>query len=640
MRWPADRLCTSLSHHYHYHYHYQYRSLLRACARGAFLEEGQKLHAAVLKNGVADTPDSFIHNALLHMYAACGCTSSAGRLFDQIPCTHRDTVDWTTLMRCYGRQGLPRHALFVFRAMRVEGVRPDEVTLLCLFNACSRLGEVVVGAQGHLCMIKTGLPFSVTARNAAMDMYVKCGLMCDARRVFEEMSERTVVSWTVILSGALKWEGLENGIRIFDEMPERNEVACTVMIAGYLERGFPKEASVLIGTMLSSSCSMLNHVTLCSILSACSLSGDLTVGGWVHAYVMKTVGNDLHLMVGTGLVDMYAKCGRINTASQVFERMAYRNVVTWNAMLSGLAMHGRGKDVLSLFPRMVSEAQPDDITFVSILSACSHSGLLDQGFRYFRDLGPVYGIEPKVEHYACIVDLFGRAGRLEDALALVREMPIPPNEVVLGSLLASCSLHGKLQLGEHLLQELIQIDPCNADYHVLLSNMYTLAGRRDNADFLRQVLKKRGIRKVPGISSIHVNAQVHQFTSGDKSHPRTQEIYSMLDVMIQRLRLAGYVPNTASQTFSVSDSQINDADEQEEKEQALFSHSEKLAISFGLISTKPGMTLHIFKNLRICQDCHASIKLISSIYNREIIIRDRFRFHSFKQGSCSCSDYW
>ncbi|XP_043726072.1 pentatricopeptide repeat-containing protein At5g15340, mitochondrial-like [Telopea speciosissima] len=166
-------------------------------------------------------------------------------------------------------------------------------------------------------------------------------------------------------------------------------------------------------------------------------------------------------------------------------------------------------------------------------------------------------------------------------------MPIPLNEVVLGSLLASCILHGKLQLGKHLLQELIQIDPCNTDYHVLQSNMYTLAGRHDNADFLCQVLQKWGIKKVPGISSIHVNAQVHQFTLRDKSHPQTQEIYSMLDVMIQQLRFAGYVPNTASQAFSVSENQINDADEQEEKEHVLFSHSEKLAISFGLISTKP-----------------------------------------------------
>ncbi|KAJ4961491.1 hypothetical protein NE237_021401 [Protea cynaroides] len=633
MRWPADLVCASLSPT-------SYRSLLRACARRASLEEGQKLHATLLKNGLANPPDSFIHNALLHMYAACGCSSSARLSFDQIPCTHRDTVDWTILMGCYGRHGHPRHALLLFHAMRIEGVRPDEVTLLCLFNACSRLGDIVVGAQGHLCVIKTGLPFTVTASNAAMDMYVKCGRMGDARRVFEEMTERTVVSWTVILSGALKWEGLENGSRVFDEMPERNEVAWTVMIAGYLERGFPKETSVLIGKMLSSSCSMLNHVTLCSILSACSLSGDLTVGRWVHSYVVKTMGNDLHLMVATSLVDMYAKCGRINSASQVFERMPFRNVVAWNAMLSGLAMHGRGEATLSLFSRMVSEAQPDDISFVSILSACSHSGLVNQGCQYFHDLGPVYGIEPKVEHYACMVDLLGRAGRLEDALILVREMPIPPNEVVLGSLLASCSLHGKLQLGEHLLQELIQIDPFNVDYHVLLSNMYTMAGRCNKADFLRQVLKKRGIRKVPGISSIHVNGQVHQFSAGDKLHPQTQEIYVMLDAMIRQLRLAGYVPNTGSQTFSVSKSQINNADEQEEKEQALFSHSEKLAISFGLISTRPGMTLYVFKNLRICQDCHAAIKLISSIYNRKIIVRDRFRFHSFKQGSCSCSDYW
>ncbi|KAK9272878.1 hypothetical protein L1049_003257 [Liquidambar formosana] len=219
-------------------------------------------------------------------------------------------------------------------------------------------------------------------------------------------------------------------------------------------------------------------------------------------------------------------------------------------------------------------------------------------------------------------------------------MPIRPNEVVLGSLLGSCSAHGKLELGERLLQELVQMDPHNTEYHILLSNMYALAGKREKANSLRHVLKKMGIRKNPGMSSIHIGGQVHRFSAGDKSHPRTQEIYIMLDEMIRRLRLAGYVPNTAFQVFSGCGSGEDNANEQEEKELALFSHSEKLAICFGLISTKAGVPLYIFKNLRICQDCHSAIKIVSEIYSREIVIRDRNRFHCFKQGSCSCSDYW
>ncbi|XP_010258433.1 PREDICTED: pentatricopeptide repeat-containing protein At5g15340, mitochondrial [Nelumbo nucifera] len=632
MRWPTHRFCASLPHYY--------RSLLRACAHRTSLEEGEKLHATLIKNGLAASPGAFLHNALLHLYAACGLALSARRAFDQIPFTHRDTVDWTTLMGCYARNGLPEEALVLFRQMRGEGVRLDQVSLVSLFVACARLGDFRAGAQGHLCMIKSGLHFTVTASNAAMDMYAKCGRMDDARRVFDEMSEPSVVSWTVILTATLKLEGTQKGRRVFDEMPEKNEVAWTVMISNYVENGFSREALALLSSMLSCLCLELNHITLCSLLSSCSLSGDLTVGRWVHVYVLKTMKKEMHLMVGTALVDMYAKCGRIDAACRVFEGMSRRNVVVWNAMLGGLAMHGRGRAVLNLFPRMVAEVKPDDVTFVSILSACSHSGLVDQGCRYFHDLGPVYGIMPKVEHYACMVDLLGRAGRLEEAEILVKKMPILPNEVVLGSLLASCSLHGKLQLGERLLQELVQINPLNTEYHVLLSNMYALAGRRDKADSLRQHLKNMGIMKVPGMSSIHLNGQVHQFSAGDKSHSQIKEVYTMLDEMIRRLRLAGYVPSTSSQIFSTSESGIDDADVQEEKEQALFNHSEKLAISFGLMSTKPGMPLYIFKNLRICQDCHSAVKLISSVYGREIVIRDRYRFHCFNQGSCSCSDYW
>ncbi|KAF8364700.1 hypothetical protein HHK36_033322 [Tetracentron sinense] len=633
MRWSTDGVLASLSYHY-------YRSLLRACARGASLADGEKLHATLLKNGLSASPDSFIHNALLHMYAMCGTTSSARLVFDQIPLTHRDTVDWTTLMGCYSRNRMPHDALHLFLDMQGEGVQPDEVTMVCFFNACSRLGDVMCGLQGHPCMIKRGLPFTVTASNAAMDMYAKCGRMADARRVFDEMSERSVVSWTVILAGVVKWEGVENGRILFDEMPERNEIAWTVMIASYVESGFHREAMWLLGDMILSLCLELNHVTLCSLLSACAQSGDMMMGRWVHVYVLKIMDKEMNLMVGTALVDMYAKCGRIEAAYRVFKWMLHRNVVAWNAMLSGLAMHGQGIAVLELFSQMIAEAQPDDVTFVALLSACSHSGLVDQGQQFFHDLGPVYGIMPKIEHYACLVDLLGRAGRLEEAEALVRKMPILPNEVLLGSLLASCSLHGKLQLGESLLQELVQINPLNTEYHFLMSNMYALAGKRDEADSLRLVLKKRGVRKAPGSSCIHVGGQVHQFSAGDKSHPRTQEVYFMLDEMIRRLRLAGYVPNTASQVFSVSESGSHNADEREEEEQLLFSHSEKLALSFGLISTRPSAPLHIFKNLRICQDCHFAIKLVSDIYRREIVIRDRNRFHCFKQGSCSCSDYW
>jgi pentatricopeptide repeat protein len=599
-----------------------------------------KLHATIITTGLSISPQSFLHNALLHFYSACGNTTYARQLFDTIPNSHKDTIDWTTLMGCYARHGAPRNALFLFVEMEKQGVGVDDVAVVCVFNACARLGDFEFGVQGHGCVVKMGLGASVKACNAVMDMYVKCGMLGEARRVFEEMEEQSVVSWTVILDGVIKCEGVGSGRVVFDKMLERNEVAWTIMIVGYLERGFINEGFKLLSEMVFGCGFELNYVTLCSFLSACAQSGDVVMGIWVHVYALKTMDKELNIMVGTALVDMYAKCGRINAAYKVFEHMPRRNVVAWNAMLSGLAMHGRGKAVLDIFPLMVEDAKPDELTFMAVLSACSHSGLVDEGCQYFHEIEAVHGITPTIEHYACVVDLLGRAGRLEEAEILIKEMPMPPNEVVLGSLLGSCSVHGKLELGERVLQELVQMDPHNTEYHILLSNMYALAGKQDKANSLRQILKNRGIRKVPGMSSIHVHGQVHQFCAGDKSHPQTTNIYIMLDEMIRRLRVAGYVPNVASQVFSGCDSREGNADELEEIEQALFSHSEKLAICFGLISTRAGSPLYIFKNLRICQDCHSAIKMVSDIYNREIVVRDRNRFHCFKNGSCSCFDYW
>nr|UPT49103.1 pentatricopeptide repeat protein AaPPR190 [Agave angustifolia] len=217
---------------------------------------------------------------------------------------------------------------------------------------------------------------------------------------------------------------------------------------------------------------------------------------------------------------------------------------------------------------------------------------------------------------------------------------MPPNEVVLGSLLASCSLHGRLELGTRLMHELAEMDPHNTEHHVLLSNLYSSHGKHAEADDLWQEIKKNKSRKGPGMSYIEINGRVHQFSAGDKSHPRTQEVYAKLDEMVQRLRLAGYAPDAASQVSRVKDCYAENGDEREEREQALLLHSERLTIALGLISTRPGVTLRVFKNLRICSDCHSAVKLVSDIYEREIVIRDRNRFHCFKQGACSCSDYW
>ncbi|XP_027106363.1 pentatricopeptide repeat-containing protein At5g15340, mitochondrial [Coffea arabica] len=515
----CTRHISSLARHY--------RALLRSAARHPDLGVGQKLHATAITSGLLalSAPNSFLRNTVLHLYAACCNSYFARKVFDEIPRSHKDTVDWTTLMTCYTRDGLPRETLNLFITMRSIGVPVDEITLVSFFCACAKLGDEWLGYQGYVCLVKMGFCYnSMKACNAAMSMYAKCGLMREARRVFDEMSERSAVSWTVLLDAVIKWECLESGRRVFDEMPERNEIAWTKMITGYVENGCAGEAFKMLKEMLFDHGLDLNFVTLCSLLSACTRSGDVMMGRWLHLHSVKMMGIQMDVMVATSLIDMYAKCGGIAAACRVFKAMHHRNVAMWNAMLNGLAVHGKGSVVLDMFDQMVMEVNPDDVTFTVLLNACSHSGLVDQGRVFFSNLECRYGIKPSMEHYACMVDLLGRAGHLEEAETIIMGMPMQPNEFVLGSLLGSCIVHRKLELGERVMQELLQIYPQNVEYHVLLSNMYASVGKPEKADSFRGVLKMRGIRRVPGMSSVHFGGKIGRSTAGEKSYPPIRSI--------------------------------------------------------------------------------------------------------------------
>lgn len=632
MRWPIPPTTASaLARHC--------RALIRSCARRSDIAAGRKLHAAAVTSGLLVLPHLFVGNLVMQMYAACGDVLSARKVFDQIPPTYKDAADWTTLMDCHSGGGSELEALRLFVLMRNDAVPIDDVVMVSLFGTCAKVGNSVLGIQGHGCVVKMGLGFSVKARNAAMDMYAKCGLVDSARKVFDEMSERNVVSWTVLLWGVMKWEGLEKGKKLFDEMPERNEIAWTVMIARHVENGLTREAFKLLTEMVFDyGLSLDSSSSLRSILSSCTQSGDVVIGKWLHSYALKsTTDVSKDVKFGTALLDMYAKCGRISSAIRVFESMETKNVITWNAMLAGLAMHGKGALVLDMFDQMLEEnIKPNDVTFTALLSACSHSGLVDEGRRLFHALENTYSIRPSMENYASMVDLLGRSGNLQEAEAVIRSMPMKPNEVVLGSLLAACCSRKAHEMGARLVMDLNRMFPHNTDHHVLVSNMYAFSGKKAKADSFRKDLRERGIKKHPGTSTMYINGQIHQFTAGERSHPQINEVYSKLDEMIGRLKACGYVPETSSQILGGN----NDGDEEEEKERALLSHSEKLAVCFGLISTKPGTPLCIFKNLRICRDCHSAMKMASKIYDREITIRDRNRFHLFKNGGCSCSDYW
>ncbi|GJN05651.1 hypothetical protein PR202_ga23300 [Eleusine coracana subsp. coracana] len=263
---------------------------------------------------------------------------------------------------------------------------------------------------------------------------------------------------------------------------------------------------------------------------------------------------------------------------------------------------------------------PDEVTFIGVLTACTHSGLVDKGRELFQVMIDNYRIAPNVMHYGCMIDLLGRAGKLKEAMETMRKMPMRPNTTIWGTLLAACRVHCNTEIGELAAERLLELDPQNSMAFALLSNMYAKSNRWEDVRRLRHAIMEKGIKKEPGCSLIEMDGMIHEFVAGDRSHPMSKEIYSKLDRVLADLKNAGYV--------------------EEEKPNVVYWHSEKLAIAFALLSSEPNVVIRIVKNLRMCLDCHNAIKMISSLYGREVVVRDRTRFHHFRHGFCSCKDYW
>eukprot|EP01018_Ginkgo_biloba_P007785 Gb_19828 [translate_table: standard] len=569
-----------------------YASLLQACTN---IEALKQMHAHMLRSGTDQ--NVFLGTKLVTMYAKNGNLVDARLVFDHMP--ERNVFSWNTMIGGYARDGHCEETLRMYFEMRRAGIQPDNFTFPFVLKACTSLSALQGGRDIHHHIVRTGFESDVFVGACLVDMYAKCGSIEDARQVFDKMSRRDVVSWTV-------------------------------MIGGYVQNGRAHEALTLFHEMQLSGMTP-DKVTMVSMISACAHLGALQQGKWIHDCVSRS-GFESDIIVGSALIDMYCKCGSVDIARQVFDKMSKRNVVSWSAMIAGYGMHGHGEDALALFNQMQeTDMKPNHITFVSVLSACSHAGLVEEGWRYFNCMDRDYCITPGVKHYTCMVDLLGRAGHLEEAQNFIKKMPLPPDAGVWGALLGACRIHCNIELGEDVAERLFKLEPENAGYYVLLSNIYAAAGRWNDIAKVRAMMTDRGLKKTPGRSWIEVNDKVHTFRVGDKSHPRSKEIYAMLETLVGQMEAAGYVPNT---NFVLHDV------EEEIKEDILCSHSEKLAIAFGLITTSPGSPIRITKNLRICGDCHSATKFISKIVNREIIMRDANRFHHFKDGLCSCGDYW
>ncbi|OVA17966.1 Pentatricopeptide repeat [Macleaya cordata] len=374
-----------------------------------------------------------------------------------------------------------------------------------------------------------------------------------------------------------------------------------------------------------------NEITLVSVISACANLGALEFGRRIHSF-MEDNRYELDLFVASSLIDMYCKCGMVEDALKIFKKMPQRNVVTCSSMIVGLAMNGRAEEAIGIFEEMRFQGMfPNDITFVGVLCACCHAGFVEKGQFYFNCMTKEYSLVPKLQHYACIVDLHGRAGHLDQACQFIRDMPIKPDVVVWGALLGACRIHKDFHLGVFAAQRILELDPKHSGGFVFLSNAHARMGDWDGLKKVRRMMEISGMKKIPGKSWIEVNNVVHQFFAGDKSHPESERIYGKLKDLAKLLELQGYKPNVNSVPCDI---------EEEEKEHSLNVHSEKLAVAFGLINCPEGTVIRIVKNLRVCDDCHSAIKLVSKIVNREIILRDNNRFHHFTGGICSCQDYW
>lgn len=622
-------------------------------------------------------------NGLISGFVKNGMVNEARKVFDSMP--ERNVVSWTAMVRGYVQEGLISEAELLFWQMPEKNV----VSWTVMLGGLIEDGRIEEARRLYDEMPEK----DVVARTTMIGGFFRDGRLAEARELFDEMPRRNIISWTTMISGYVHNERVDVARKLFEVMPEKNEVSWTAMLMGYTQFGRIEEASELFDAMPTKSvvaCNAMilgfgqngevakarqvfdrmrerddgtwsamikiyerkgfeleaielfylmqrqgfrpNFPSLISVLSVCASLASLDHGRQVHTQLVRSH-FDLDVYVVSVLITMYIKCGNPVKAKQLFDRFPLKDVVMWNSIITGYSQHGLGEESLQVFLEMCSLGiKPDDITFIGVLSACSYTGKVKEGLEIFELMKSKYHVEPRTEHYACMVDLLGRAGQVNEAMNLIEKMPVEADAIVWGALLGACRTHMKLDLAEVAAKKLLEFEPNNAGPYILLSNIYASKGRWRDVAELRENMRARSVNKSPGCSWIEAEKKVHMFTGGNNlGHPEHAVIMKMLEKLGGLLREAGYCPDGSFV--------LHDVDE-EEKVHSLRYHSEKLAVAYGLLKVPEAMPIRVMKNLRVCGDCHTAIKLIAKVTGREIILRDANRFHHFKAGVCSCRDYW
>ncbi|KAJ6338856.1 hypothetical protein OIU76_008340 [Salix suchowensis] len=625
-----------------------YITLLAGCNDLKMAKELYQVHAQIVRLG--HHLNLRVCNTLLDSYFKTGGLDSARRIFMEMG--GWDSVSFNVMITGYANNGLNEGAIKLFVEMQNLGFKPSDFTFAAVIGASTGLDNTAFGKQIHGFVVKTSFIRNVFVGNAFLDFYSKHDCVDEVRKLFNEMPEWDGVSYNVTIT-AYAWVG---------KVKESTDLFQELQFTTFDRKNFP------FPTMLS--------------IAASSL--DLQMGRQLHAQVVVSM-DDPDFRVSNSLVDMYAKCGKFEEADRIFLKLSSRSTVPWTAMISanvqrglhenGLklfyemrranvsadqatfacvlkasanlasillgktvtflpyAQNGDGKGTLRSFKEMIlSGYQPDSVSFLCILTACSHCRLVEEGLKYFNDMAGVYKLAPKREHYTAMVDALCRSGRFDEAEKLVGQMPFEPDEILWTSVLNSCRIHKNYALARKAAGQLFNMKVLrDAAPYVTMSNILAEAGQWDSVVEVKKAMRDRGVRKLPAYSWVEIKHKVHVFSANDDKHPQQLEILRKIEMLAEQMEKEGYDPDISCAHQNV---------DKESKIDSLKYHSERLAIAFALINTPEGSPILVMKNLRACTDCHAAIKVISKIVGREITVRDSNRFHHFRDGSCSCGDYW
>ncbi|CAK7329448.1 unnamed protein product [Dovyalis caffra] len=671
--------------------------VVKACGGLLSLIEGQKVHGKLIKIGL--DLDVYVCNFLIDMYVKIGFIELAEKVFDDMPV--RDLVSWNSMISGYQIVGEGMSSLMCFREMLELGNKADRFGMISAIGACSIERGLRSGMEIHCQVIRSELEVDIMVQTSLIDMYSKCGKVDYAERVFNRISSKNIVAWNAMIggyslnnysfesfaflkrmqeddkvipdvvtvinllpscsqSGALlegksihgyairkmflpylvletalvdmygKCRELKLAVRVFDQMNEKNLVSWNNMVAAYVQNGQNGEALTLFQHILNEP-SKPDAITIASVLPAFAELASRSEGKHIHAYIMK-LGLGSNTFISNAVVYMYAKCGDLQTSRELFDGIMCKDLVSWNTIIMAYAIHGFGRTSIQLFSEMRKKGfKPNGSTFVSLLSACSISGLIDEGWGFFNSMKMEYGIDPGIEHFGCMLDLLGRAGNLAAAKLFIEEMPLVPTARIWGSLLAASRNNNDIVLAELGARHVLSLEHDNTGCYVLLSNMYADAGRWEDVDRIKYLMKEKGLVKTVGCSMVDINGRTERFINQDKSHAQTNMIYDVLDILLKKIGEEIYLHSlTKFRPLDVIKKRGNSPEH----------HSVKLAICFGLISTAIGNPVIVKKNTRICEDCHKAAKKISQVTKREILVGDAKVFHHFRDGCCSCGDYW